>query len=222
MSIQIVNGFNGPVSVTSSGKLYSLPTGFSGSLTLDGPCAVLGGGQIVQQTQHTYAQNAPSSIELVNATGVAGAFYSDANGTPWNTAGVVPYGTPVYFCYTVMVPFYQRVGEVPLGSANCVVTVTQDPGSNLASVLTSLLGTTYNDAVGTNVFTTNTAYTALGSFTASSTVRSVEINTTGLHVTDYQSEAVAVAAGFMLAVTIACFRYVLRVIRGLTEQGGDL
>ena len=217
MSIQIVNGFTGPVVVTSAGRSYTLPSGFNGSLTLEGVCTVAGGGQTFQIPTYEYGDNHPSSIQLVNATGHPSAFYSDLNGTAW-PSGTALYGTPVYFSGGSVASQGMQVGAIPNGSANVVLTVSESPPGTF---VTSYLGTTYHDAISTNSVTTNTANTALGNFTASAGVRSVEIHAAGLNVTDFEAEATAVAAGFMLAATIAAFRYVMRLARAVTSQGGD-
>lgn len=223
MSIEIVNGFTGPVTLTSAGRTYSLPAGFNGSLTLAGPCTVSGGGQTVQVSIPTYTNVFCSSLQFLNETGDSSArLMVGTNGTAFTAPIDAVYGSSLYVQFGTATGYFWPVGTLPVGAAGVVLTVVGHPEDPPIPFSYSYEGTTFRDSAGTNIVATNTSSTPLGSFVAGVAVRSVEVSTTDIYVTDYQSEATAVTAGFMLAVTIACFRYVMRLVRGLTEQGGDL
>lgn len=222
MSIQIVNAFESAITVVCAGRTYTLPNGFTGSLSLSGACTVQGGGQTYQVTVPTYTNWTCSSFQFVNETGDVARIMVGTNGAVLSAPIDASYGTNLFIEFGIGSGNLWSVGTLPIGSAGVVLTVTGHPENPPIPFAFSYAGTTFRDSSGTNVITTNTSSTPLGTFTAGTGVRTVEVHAAGLVVTDFQTEAVAVGAGFILAVTIACFRYVLRVIRGLTEQGGDL
>lgn len=210
MSHQFSNFLPAPVVLNQAGNLLQIPAGWTGSLNLTGLV------EVGMSTASTVTTNTiPGSGNGLD-TGFGYGVTSGYVATFVPNSGAYPAGSTVQWA----VGFEQDTlffGTLTIPEAQQLhVEFNVSSPSQLAYTLTT------NAWPGATNYTTNlTAGALLGSYEATTALRAVDVTSSGLQTHDYSAEATAATAGFLLAVTIASFRYVLRLVRGVTEQGGD-
>jgi len=214
MSHHFSNFLPSPVILNHGGNLMQLPAGWSGEVNLEGTIEVGTASALTVSTNSIPGTNTTGFVDVTFTVDTAG-----------HTVETSPVGGPLAWGTTINWTVTGPGGVVGSSAFDVVADPTvlaEVYHFNVVGSSVEVYGVPVFMPGTTNYSTNLQAGNVIGTYTASTGLRAVEVDTGGLRTFDYSAEATAATAGFLLAITIAVFRFGLRLVRGFADNGGDL
>lgn len=215
MSQQIVNASGSVVTLFQGGTaLYQIPNGFNGALQLSGEYSALTAGtagytNTVVTNAYNYSQGLQNLVAGYPNYYEQAMFSGAATGSGHYKVWLHQSGSPGFWWQT---PTDDNAGAVQYFLLNNAG--YQYLGEHVAG--------TGNGWQTNQVSVAGTQPTALGTFTATSSLKGVEFTASSLIQTTYAFEVACVTAGLVLAGIGYTYQFIMRMIRAMGHQGGDL
>ncbi len=223
-TIQIAN-ITGGLLVLQQGPntLGVLPSGFTGSLQLEGVVAAYSGNVITTTNIVPAVTNNLGTcgvLNYINQTPYAVTVGVDLAPNP-NTSGMMA-GNPIQYSYADSGVSYANAVLPNAAEATYVLTSYDTNNHSFTGGLINVVPWQSASPGQTNYTTQTQGGSALGQFTAGPLLKAVSVHPQGITETSYAMESEAVAVGFGFAFTVLVFTFLLRLLRAIPTQGGDL
>jgi len=212
MSHNVANLSGAPVLLTSGTSMLCLPVGYNGPVTLSGSVTVSTLGDSVVSTN------------VVPGTGTGFCLFTCSVNAP-QTASWTGGGSALPVGSTAVV---QVLAESGAGLFADNFTVPDAYAVHYAFTVATLeplaLGWTVTTNAWpsvTNYFTNFAAGSEIGSYTADTTLRSVQVSASAIETTDFGASVEAFSLGFIFALTVSVYKWVARIFRTLPGNSSE-